>query len=162
MTVPLMCLPGKNKVLARIHPAAPTFVFLDPSGDHLRWSTIELLSKWRTELFILFPYNMTLVRYLPRHRKQEEWQKEHLDAFFGTRDWEEIYKGERIYLLRRLLDLYTVRLRALGYKHVNISECFKNSTGQNLYYMIWVGKHDAGKKIMDWVFAQQSNQLKLF
>ncbi|MDI3328845.1 MAG: three-Cys-motif partner protein TcmP [Alicyclobacillaceae bacterium] len=148
-------------IMKSIHRSAPTFVFLDPSGDHIHWSTIQTLSKWKTELFILYPYNMTLIRYLPRDpEKQEPFKKERLNLFFGTDEWEYIYRNTpRRYLHFELLDLYTRRLKELGYQYCNISKCFKSTTGQKLYYMIWVGKHKAGKDIMNWVYKQQSNQL---
>ncbi|WP_169332844.1 three-Cys-motif partner protein TcmP [Effusibacillus pohliae] len=150
-------------IMRSIHPTAPTFVFLDPSGDHIHWSTIETLALWRTELFILYPYHMTLLRYLPRDpRRQEGFQKERLNKFFGTDEWEEIYRCKpRTYLLFGLLDLYTRRLQEVGYPYCYVSKCFKSTTGQKLYYMIWVGKHKAGKNIMDWVYKQQSNQISL-
>jgi three-Cys-motif partner protein len=147
-------------IMKKIHPLAPTFVFLDPSGDQLNWKTIESLSKWQTELFILYPYHMTIARYLPIDGEIEDWQIERLNKFFGTHDWYEIYLNKpRNYLLFELLNLYTSRLVNIGYKYCNVSKCFKSTTGQNLYYMIWVGKHPAGKKIMDWVFKQQEDQL---
>lgn len=156
-----------NKVLPtlmqKIHKKAPTFVFLDPSGDQLHWSTIECLSEWKTELFILYPYHMTIQRYLPVDKtKQANWQKERLNNFFGTNEWFEIYQSKpREYLLFDLLELYTKRLESLGYEYRNVSKCFKSHTGQSLYYMIWVGKHPVGKKIMDWVFEKQDPQLSL-
>lgn len=150
-------------IIKRINRFAPTFVFLDPSKDQLRWSTIEKIAPWKTELFILFPLNMTLIRYLPRHGILKPWAYDHLDAVFGTRQWEDLYRTKhRGELAYSLLNLYTQRLQELGYEHVNVSRIFKNDYGQRLYYMIWVGKHPIGKKIMDKVFEQQPGQLELF
>lgn len=150
-------------IMRKINYKAPTFVFLDPSKDQLQWRSLELLSQWKTELFILFPLNMTILRFLPRRGNQENWATERLDRFFGTREWEDIYKNKsRPYLASELLKLYISRLTNLGYEHINISDIFKSDTGQSLYYMIWVGKHPVGKKIMDTVFEKQSPQLKLF
>lgn len=151
-------------IMKKIHKRAPTFVFLDPSGDHIHWKTIQYLSNWRTELFILFPYHITIRRFLPIDiNKQAEWMKKRLNEFFGTNKWEEIYyQTHRNYLASKLLELYTSRLNDIGYIHCNVSDVFKTDTGQNLYYMIWVGKHPVGKKIMNYVFEKQSDQLKLF
>lgn len=152
-----------SKVVKRIHPSAPSFAFLDPSSDQLQWKTIEMLSKWKTELFILFPLNMTLIRYLPKNGKITEWARIRLNGVFGTDEWEQLFQNTpRSRLKSELLMLYTNRLRSLGYEHVNISDVFKSDSGQKLYYMIWVGKHPIGKKIMDKVFEKQSDQLKLF
>lgn len=152
-----------KEITRKIHLRAPTFVFLDPSGDQLYWNTIEHLSTWKTELFILYPYNMTIARYLPLNGNQEDWVNPRLDSLFGTNEWLEIYKANRrLYLESKLLKLYTDRLRLLGFTHCNVSDCFKSDTGQKLYYMIWVGKHPIGKKIMDWVFNKQNNQIAFF
>lgn len=152
-----------HSIVGRINRFAPCFVFLDPSSDQLQWSTIEKLADWKTELFILFPLNMTIIRFLPRHGRIEEWARTRLNSVFGTNEWENIYKKKpRTYLMSELLSLYKNRLGKLGYVHENISEVFKSDTGQKLYYMIWVGKHPVGKKIMDKVFEKQSPQLTLF
>lgn len=91
---------------------------------------------------------MTIARNLPRNpNTQKDWQKERLNAFFGTNEWEYIYNNRpRIYLTEELLKLYTKRLKEIGYKHLIISDCFRSTTGQKLYYMIWVGKHPVEKK----------------
>lgn len=152
-------------IINTIHDKSPTFIFLDPSSDQLHWSTIVTLSKKRTELFILFPLNMTILRYLPKNGLLKPWAREHLDPLFGSNEWEAIYRTARLRrgeLAQALLDLYTKNLQALGYKHINISRIFKNDGGQRLYYMIWVGKHPVGKKIMDTIFEQQPGQLELF
>lgn len=149
-----------QSIIKPIHPKSPIFIFLDPSSDQLNWNTIKVLSKWQTELFILYPYHMTIQRYLPQDKKIRQWQIDRLNNFFGTDEWYSIYLNRpRMYLLFELLDLYTTRLKEIGYNYCNISNCFKTNTGQNLYYMIWVGKHPVGKKIMDSVFKQQDSQL---
>lgn len=150
-------------ILSKIHPSAPTFVFLDPSALQLRWKTIEVLSRWKTELLILFPLRMAILRLLPTSGQLQEWARERLNAVFWTNEWEKLYHGRhRTYVRRDLLKLYTDRLTALGYPYVLKSDIFKSDSGRLLYYLIWVGKHPVGKKIMDHVFEHQSPQLKLF
>lgn len=151
-------------VLKRIHPRSPTFVFVDPSADQVHFSTMEILSKWKTELFILFPYQMTLRRYLPKDKsKLGEWQIERLNSFFGSNEWLNIYKTcSRKYLLSKLLDLYTNNLKKLGYEFVHISQVFQMENGPELYMMIWVGKSPVGEKIMKKVYEKQYDQLSLF
>lgn len=154
-----------SNALRSIHPKAPTFVFLDPSGDQLQWATIELLAKWQTELFILYPYGMTIARYLKRDPdKQEQWEIDRLNTFFGCENWNETYRdciaGRRKYLESELLDLYTERLRGLGYKYCFVSRCFRTIDerhGQKLYYMIWVGKHPVGGKIIRSVLGKMES-----
>lgn len=157
------------QIFHEIHPKAPTFVFLDPSADQLKWSAIEHLSKWKTELFILYPYNMTISRYLPQDiDKLRPWGIERLNNFFGCSDWLEVYQdhagGRRRYLAEALLRLYTGRLKQLGYDYCNVSKCFRTidaEHGQRLYYMLWVGKHPVGKKIIDSVLKKVENSPQL-
>jgi three-Cys-motif partner protein len=151
-------------ILMKIHKKAPAFVFLDPSADQVEWETIEFLSKWKTELFILYPYHITIQRFLPKNKNSlKDWQRERLNKFFGTNKWEDIYmEKHRDYLCFELLELYTNNLRNIGYSYANISEVFKTPGGQKLYFMIWVGKSPVGKKLMDWVFQQQQVQMSLF
>lgn len=150
------------EILKSIHREAPTFVFLDPSGDHVEWKTVEILSKWRTELFILYPWNMTLVRYLKRDKNILPPYRERLNRFFGTDMWYQIYINyHRDYLFHEMLNLYVKRLKDLGYKYINISDVFETPDGTKLYYMIWAGKKEVAKKIMDWVYHKLSSP-KLF
>ncbi len=155
-----------GSIMQRIHPRAPTFVFLDPSADQVKWSTIQTLSGWRTELFILFPLNMTLIRYMPKHRAIDDWARDRLDSFFGCNEWEDIYNKfngySRTRLMNELINLFMRRLRELGYEYTGISDVFRNDSGQKLYYMIWVGKNELGDRIMSAVLRQQGEQLLLF
>ncbi|WP_153123215.1 three-Cys-motif partner protein TcmP [Peribacillus tepidiphilus] len=151
-------------ILNRIHPRAPTFVFVDPSADQVSFLMMEKLSKWKTELFILFPYQMTIRRYLPVNIKSlTDWGVERLNKFFGTNEWINIYKTtSRNYLLDKMLKFYTNRLKDLGYEYIHISDVFKVHGGPDLYMMIWVGKHPVGEKIMRKVYENQKEQLSLF
>jgi three-Cys-motif partner protein len=153
-----------ESVLKQMHQRAPTFVFVDPSADQVQFATMELLAKWKTELFILFPYQMTIRRYLPRDKeKMQKWNINRLNSFFGSMDWKEIYENShRDYLLSKMLDFYTSNLKKLGYEYIHISEVFKMQNGPELYMMLWVGKHPVGNKIMKRIYENQTTQLSLF
>lgn len=148
-------------VLNQIHPNAPTFVFLDPSGAHLKWNTIELLAKWKTELFINFPLFMDLQRNLPNNpSKLQQWQIEKLNNVFGGTHWSDIYErkfkveGPRFSSFS-LMEIYISGLQEIGYPFVMKSDVIKNSNGANLYFLIWVGKKHVGEKIMKHVLMKQ-------
>lgn len=153
-----------EKILNKIHNRAPTFVFIDPSADQVTFDMMRTLSKWKTELFILYPYQMTIRRYLPKNKATlKEWQKKRLNKFFGSEEWLPIYlESDRTYLLSRLLEFYTDNLKNLGYEYVHTSDIFQMDSGPELYMMIWVGKHPVGSKIMKRVYENQSAQLSLF
>ncbi|MBI2867265.1 MAG: three-Cys-motif partner protein TcmP [Chloroflexi bacterium] len=43
------------EIIRKINPRTPTFVFLDTDGIEPRWTTIEAIAPWKTELLINFP-----------------------------------------------------------------------------------------------------------
>lgn len=163
------CNNAIHKIMYNIPKWAPTFVFLDPSGAHIEWSTIELLSKWKTELFINFPLYMDIQRRLTNDPdKINPGDIDQLNTFFGNNNWQKIYDrkfsldGPRFRIID-LMELYTLNLKELGYEHVLFSDTIKNSKNVPIYYLIWVGKHDVGEKIMKHVLKDQFNpQLRLF
>jgi three-Cys-motif partner protein len=160
-----------KSIFSKIHPKAPTFVFLDPSGDQLHWSTIDYISHWQTELYVLYPSGMTIMRYLSRDQKLDDRFVHRLNQFFGCEDWRHLYEhyvgGLREKLPKALLDLYVQRMRDLGYSQFYQSECYRTrtygSSGQRLYYMIWAGKHEVGGKIMKSIsrLIERDDQLEL-
>ena len=50
------------KLIIELPPRSPTFVFVDPEGIEPRWSTIQAIAPWRTELLINFPLGMSINR----------------------------------------------------------------------------------------------------
>ncbi|WP_416149454.1 three-Cys-motif partner protein TcmP [Salipaludibacillus sp. HK11] len=153
-----------HTVMNHINKKAPTFVFLDPSKDQIKWKTIEFLSKWKTELFMLFPYHMFLNRMLPTDKsKITKNNINRMNEFLGTDEWQPIYYDKvRVYYFSEIYDLYSSRINNLGYTYIYLSNVFRVQNGPNLYYMIFAGKHKAGMDIMKWVQRGQHEQLKLF
>jgi len=147
-----------GSVLEQIDPRAPTFVFLDPSGLSVRWSTIELLARWKTELFINFPFHHAIQRLMPKNPAR--FRASHitlLNEVFGSTEWQELYRQSlgRRYRPGEFIELYKRRLRELGYVFTIHSKTIKTETGLPLYYLIWVGKHPVGRKIISHVLHQQ-------
>lgn len=151
-------------ILKEIDKRSPTFVFLDPSGPHHAWSTNVLLSHWKTELFLPFPYPMAIPRLMPRSGKISNWANKLLNFVYGPLPWWEIYqekvKGKWWESTSKFVEVYLKGLRELGYPHVLMSGVLKNQTHQPLYYLIWVGKHPAGKTIMSHVLGKAPGQLR--
>jgi three-Cys-motif partner protein len=150
-----------ENVLSKINMRAPTFVFLDPSAGHLSWDTIELLSEWRTELFINFPLHMDLQRNLPNDlSKLGPSNEKKLNMVFGNEKWRDIYNRKFAssglkFSTWSLMELYISGLQELGYTFINYSDVIKNNSGQKLYYMIWAGKHPVGQRIIEHVLTRQ-------
>ncbi|NPV71173.1 MAG: three-Cys-motif partner protein TcmP [Firmicutes bacterium] len=151
-----------------IHPAAPTLVVLDPTGviGQVQWATIETIAKWRTEIFLNFPYHMAVQRLLPnQHEKLTDEMAKKLDDHLPP-GWRSVYDQcvgtDRRFLARGFLELYRKGLQELGYTYVFGSSVFKTDAGLPLYYLIWAGRHQVGANIAKHVlFKQFDPQIRL-
>jgi three-Cys-motif partner protein len=126
---------------------SPTFVFVDPDGIEPRWTTIEAIAPWRTELLINFPLGMSINR---------NPDSDKVTAYFGTDRWRALWNSTRPGRTRALLQLYKERLAELGYRYTTQDDrLVKTSQGRRLYYLIFVSKVDiAARRIMPWVLKQ--------
>ena len=126
---------------------SPTFVFVDPDGIEPRWTTIEAIAPWRTELLINFPLGMSINRN-PDSAK--------VTAYFGTDQWRGMWSSAGLGRSRALLQLYKERLGNLGYRYTTEDDrLIKTSGGQHLYYLVFVSKIAiAAQRIMTWVLKQ--------
>jgi three-Cys-motif partner protein len=145
-----------EKVLKRafdlIPRSATSFALIDPSGyRQLRWSTIRKLAAhgldWKghkTELLILFPLEMALLRNLTRPDCQAS-----INRLYGHRDWQELSqkrlegKLSSEKMRNKLVRLFKAGLKELGYKYV---EDFKpaSPTSHPLYHVI--SANDSGHR----------------
>lgn len=133
------------RIVRNHHPRAPMFVLLDTEGIEPRWSTIQQIAAWRTELLVNFPLGMAINRN-PESTK--------VDDYFGVTDWKSLLdRGD----VRGMLDLYKGRLSALGYVEQVENDRLINTQGgfgQHLYYLIPASKVPAAKDIWNWVLNQ--------
>jgi three-Cys-motif partner protein len=129
-------------------------VFLDPVGPELYWETIESLSKIKkVDLFILYPYDMSLVRLV-----KDQKFKERLDKFYGNTDWFRIFKEgvnpkDRS---KKLLNFYLGNLKGLGFPFVFYRVIrTKLRQGKSLYHFILATKSPIGGTIIESVFGKE-------
>ncbi len=136
--------------------SAPSFAFIDPPGyRRLRWATIKRLAvhgaDWKgnkTELLIVFPLEMALLRNLMRPECQTS-----ITRLYGNHRWEEIKQGRlegKIGLdeaRSRLVELFKSGLRSLGYKHV---EDFRPAAFSRspVYHLIWASDRASGTEML--------------
>ena len=134
------------RIVRSFHQDAPIFVFLDPAGIEPRWSTIEAVAPWRTELLINFPLGMSI-------NLNADSQK--VSDYFGTDEWRPYWEQGDV---RGLLDLYKTALRDLGYVYQHdldrLISTGPGDRGKRLYYLIHVAKREPAKRIWDWVLKQ--------
>ncbi len=128
------------------------FVFLDPESSELSWDTIKCLSKIeKIDLMILYPYNMSLVRLIRDYSRR-------LDNFYGTNEWEKIYKNRispndaKI----KLLNFYRDNLKKLDFKYVEYRQIKRSlRSGKPLYHLMLATRNDTAKKIMIDIFDKE-------
>lgn len=154
-----------NVLLCEISKSATPFcgylIFLDPEGSELKWDTLVCLSKIaKADILILYAYDMALVRLTA------DSNKEKLNQYYGTEDWQKIYGDKNLRpdeKSAKLLKFYTDNLKKIGFKYVvpkPISTRLRE--GKRLYHLILATKHWAGEKIMKDIFDKElDGQLKI-
>ncbi len=139
-----------GEILDRVEKRSPTFVLLDPTNEAYKWSTIEALAGYQTDLFLNLPFFMSTRRLLT-HRGI--FSENRLSDFFGPLEWRALYErmrnGESVNMFD-FMRLYQDGLRELGYTETtNKAALIKNATGQPLYYLVLASKSPVAKKIFN-------------
>ncbi len=138
-------------------PRSLVFAFIDPPGIEIHWETIRKLSEVVNDFLILVPTGMNLKRQQPYQEEKPKDQKTEFDIYFGTPDW----RGKTV---RQLLNLYTERLRNLGYSFVGDSQKIKYwQKNVSLYDLVFASKNPKGAEFWKKITAiQHSGQRTLF
>ena len=161
-----------GQALVHVPTDGATFAFVDPAGVHLDWATVRAIAshkpepRRKIELFVLFPYDMALVRFLTLDKTPEEiWGPEiehRLDATMPDAvRWRRVYQARRDGEIdpeetrRRFAYLYWMGFRELGYKHVLNPKRMASETGHPLYFLFFASDHDVGEKIMSHILEKQ-------
>jgi len=135
--------------------------FLDPEGPELYWKTIEFLYRNKTDLLILYPYDMSLVRLIKNDKPK-------LDKFYGTTEWLNIYKSGINPSDKKngLLKFYLEKLKKIGFKFVVYRQIRKRlREGNALYHLILATNCHVAAKIMAEIFDKEldgQTRLKLY
>jgi len=138
---------------------APTFVFVDPNGADVHWSTLEAISKFKKptltkpEIWLLLAAGM-FIRTLRTDGTVRDVDAEKLDRMYGTPQWRAIYEARVAEVLdpgearEEYVNLMRWRLQhVLGYRRTHPLEIF-NERGHSIYHMIFATDHPAGDRIM--------------
>jgi three-Cys-motif partner protein len=137
-------------------------VFLDPFGMQVGWETIASLASTRAiEIFLNFPVGMAIQRLLLRQPGNfTETQRQRLDGYFGSPDWNNALYKRRKTLFgedseekinasgEALLKWYRSRLRSV-FPHVSKAALIRNTRGAHLYYLLLASHNKTGVKIAD-------------
>ncbi len=172
--VPGDCNSTIRSVLASLESVnwAPTFVFVDPNGPDIHWSTLESISKFRKpkltkpEIWLLLAAGM-FIRTLPTDGAVRVEDADKLDRMYGTGQWRAIYQArvagglEPAIAREEYVNLMRWRLQhVLGYKRTHPLEIF-NERGHSIYHMIFASDHDAGDRIMTDLYNAAADEFPL-
>ena len=141
------CLSEKviRQLFDLIPRSASSFALIDPPGyRRLRWSLVKKLARhgsdWqghKTELLIVFPLEMALLRNLSRPECEAS-----ITRLYGNQEWLQIrqdwQEGEidTTEVRKRLVALYQTGLKNLGYRYVASLEPAQ-SPHPPVYLLIW-------------------------
>lgn len=129
--------------------------FLDPFGAHLSWSSIQgLADTGLFEILVNFPLHMALVRLMKNDAQIAAADRDQLNRFFGSGDWEhDVYERRSDLLetvvckrpdyIERLLERYRAQLRR-AFGHVSEPKLIRNTKNSPLYCLLWAGPHRKG------------------
>ena len=158
-----------DEALSHIPTDGATFCFLDPAQANLDWSTVEKIAAHKPgrkiEQLILFPYDIALVRLLPRDTTSDfMWKLDsegRVDAVMPeTTHWRNVIRfrnGGAIAATearRRFAYIYWKGLKNLGYKYVLSPKLLRRPDGHPLYCLFFASDHPAGERIMKHVFSK--------
>lgn len=138
-----------DEICSHIPPKSLTLAFVDPTGLHASFETVERLAAGRAvDFLILVADGYDIVRNVELYAKQD---RSKLDEFLGDGcDWRaalaELPNHESSNICRLFLDLYQQQLkRRLNYDHfdaVNLSM----PKGAELYRILFASRHPLGMK----------------
>lgn len=141
-------------------------VFLDPFGMQVPWRVIEdIAANGSLEILLNLPVGMAIQRFLPNSGKFTPEQRDYLNAYFGTPEWEDViyekssdmFGDERTIKIggagERIALWYRERLqKAFGYSAP--PRLITNTKGAHLYYLLFAGPNETGAKIASHILKQ--------
>ncbi len=129
-------------IVGSIPPRSLALAFLDPTGLHLAFESLRVLSEKRADLIIFFPDRLDILR----NWKAYYWEnpRSNLDSVYGPGSrWRERIEGltgDR--LLVRFREIYCEQIAKLGYR------CFGwepiPADGRPLYRLIFCSRAETG------------------
>lgn len=129
-----------NEIINDIPSRSLSLAFIDPTGLHFKFSTLQELAKRKVDLIITFPEGMAIKRNLKKFLEQEHSL---LDNVIGDREWRQFKTG------REIIGYFRKKLETLEYQEVKLGDEIPiRSTIKNLplYCLLFASKHPVGYK----------------
>jgi three-Cys-motif partner protein len=150
-----------HEIVRHIPDRALTLAFVDPTGLHAHFKTIETLAACgRVDLLVLFADAYDIVRNLKRYIQQ---RNSPLDLVLGDgSEWrgklQRLEAPSRKNLRKFFSEIYQAQLRRLGY--VQFAERTFRSSRRNLplYRVIYSSKHPRGLEFWEKVTSREADQ----
>lgn len=146
---------------------SPILSIIDPEGTEIHWKTLETLSKYKTDIVMMFPYDLAIKRCIAPSCDSKA--QESITRMYGTDEWKKIrdeyyvHKKIKYSLMRkRFVELYKNRLQeVLNFSHVVVSKMIKGDNNQPLYYLIVAGREQVAEIIGKDIFDVKTEQATL-
>lgn len=149
---------------------APTFAFLDQQSTEVKWTTLERLARFKrqgrpkAELWLLCASGLLPRGLRLRQELIDDNVARQMSLMFGTDQWQEALSATRSGRLTatefrsELTNLMRWRLQVdLGYKATRVFKV-KNTSGSEIFDMIFATDHEVGDKIMKWIYGKARSQ----
>lgn len=130
-----------DEIMSEIPLRSLSLAFIDPTGLHFKFSTIEKLATRKMDLIITFPDGMAINRNIKKFLEEESCP---LDEVVGDRGWRQFKTGKEI------IRYYRKKLQSLGYKEVKLGDEIPiKSIAKKLplYCLLFASKHSLGYKL---------------
>ncbi len=138
-----------EEICRHIPSRSLTLAFVDPTGLHAKFETVERLAKGRSvDFLILVADGYDIVRNVEVYAKQD---RSNLDEFLGDgSNWRDAFANlpnyDSNHICRMFLDEYQTQLKnRLGYSHFG-AENLKLPKGTGLYRILFASRHELGMK----------------
>lgn len=140
-------------------------VFLDPFGLQVPWKTLEdLAACGAVEVIINLPIGMAIQRLLPSNGEFSRPNIERLNRYFGSPSWFDVAYERKEDMFgkslakhadagQRLAIWYRDRLKKV-FGQASRARLIRNHKGGHLYYLIWAGRNETGRKIATDILKQ--------
>ena len=156
-----------NEILDEVSNIAPTFVFIDPFGFEIKYSTLnKIMNIKKSEILFNFMFN-GINRFLSLRQNEKI-----MNDLFGTNKWKSLSELKGIERENKIIELYKSQLKKIA-KFVFPYQIEFPKMQRTYYYLFHLTNHYKGASIMKSSFAKfnygrakylgsRANQLKLF
>jgi len=129
-----------DDIINKIPKRSLSLAFIDPTGLHFKFSTLQKLAQRKVDLIITFPEGMAIKRNI---KKFLEELHSPLDDVMGDKEWRKFKLG------REIIEYYRNKLTSLGYIETKLGDEIPIRSVQRnlpLYCLLFACKNPLGYK----------------